>query len=160
VASIAAVGGEVKSKLALESLPRVDKRARVHRVLTPDLSASLPLQHWGRVAHRSGTIARLTSIGPSAIMRCTGAAMNKKAVFAAVAICLLSVAFTQNSTDLEDHGIVVAYMDRSVKPGDDFYRYANGGWIKNAQIPLDSGYVELAGYQDDSSDLSRKRCAD
>jgi putative endopeptidase len=26
-------------------------------------------------------------------------------------------------------------MDRSVKPGDDFYRYANGGWLKTAAIP-------------------------
>lgn len=26
-------------------------------------------------------------------------------------------------------------MDRSVKPGDDFYRYANGGWLKWAAIP-------------------------
>jgi putative endopeptidase len=25
--------------------------------------------------------------------------------------------------------------DRSVKPGDDFYRYANGGWLKTATIP-------------------------
>ncbi len=26
-------------------------------------------------------------------------------------------------------------MDRSVKPGDDFYRYANGGWLKTTAIP-------------------------
>ena len=26
-------------------------------------------------------------------------------------------------------------MDRSIKPGDDFYRYANGGWLKTAVIP-------------------------
>jgi predicted metalloendopeptidase len=26
-------------------------------------------------------------------------------------------------------------MDRSVKPGDDFYRYANGSWMKNNPIP-------------------------
>ena len=26
-------------------------------------------------------------------------------------------------------------MDRSIKPGDDFYRYANGGWIRTAVIP-------------------------
>jgi putative endopeptidase len=26
-------------------------------------------------------------------------------------------------------------MDRSIKPGDDFYRYANGGWLKTQTIP-------------------------
>src|SRR5256885_416987 len=26
-------------------------------------------------------------------------------------------------------------MDRSIKPGDDFYRYANGGWLRTATIP-------------------------
>jgi putative endopeptidase len=26
-------------------------------------------------------------------------------------------------------------MDRSIKPGDDFYRYANGGWLAKAAIP-------------------------
>lgn len=28
-----------------------------------------------------------------------------------------------------------ANMDLSVKPGDNFYRYANGNWLKNTQIP-------------------------
>src|SRR4030081_2018073 len=26
-------------------------------------------------------------------------------------------------------------MDRSIKPGDDFYHYANGGWLRTAMIP-------------------------
>jgi putative endopeptidase len=88
--------------------------------------------------------------------------MNNQAVFAAVAACLLSVAFAQNSTEPEYHGVVVANMDRSVKPGDDFYRYANGGWIKQAQLPLDSGYIAIDGWMRDdlSNDLSRKRSAD
>jgi putative endopeptidase len=87
--------------------------------------------------------------------------MNKQAVLATVAVCLLSVAATQNSTELESHGIVVAYMDRSVKPGDDFYRYANGDWIKHAQLPLDSGYIGVGGWTEDgSSDLDRKRSAE
>ena len=28
-------------------------------------------------------------------------------------------------------------MDVSIKPGDDFFRYANGNWIKNTEIPDD-----------------------
>lgn len=29
----------------------------------------------------------------------------------------------------------IANMDTSVKPGDDFFMYANGGWIKRTQVP-------------------------
>ena len=28
-------------------------------------------------------------------------------------------------------------MDRSVAPGDDFFRYVNGTWLKTTQIPSD-----------------------
>ena len=71
-------------------------------------------------------------------------------------VCSLSLAFAQNSTELETHGIVVANMDRSVKPGDDFYRYANGGWIKRAEIPPDRSSIGIA---DSLVDLSQKRVA-
>ena len=32
-------------------------------------------------------------------------------------------------------------MDRSILPGDDFYRYAGGNWMKKAQIPEDLGSI-------------------
>src|SRR5580700_2344512 len=60
----------------------------------------------------------------------------------------------------ETHGIVVANMDRSVKPGDDFYRYANGSWISRTEIPPDRRYIDPNGLDfDDSNDLTRKRIA-
>jgi putative endopeptidase len=31
----------------------------------------------------------------------------------------------------------VAGMDREIRPGDDFYAYANGGWMKSTEIPPD-----------------------
>ena len=31
----------------------------------------------------------------------------------------------------------VAGMDRAIRPGDDFYGYANGGWMKTTVIPPD-----------------------
>lgn len=39
------------------------------------------------------------------------------------------------------HGISVANMDRSVVPGDNFYLYANGDWIKHTVIPPDRAGV-------------------
>ncbi|HEU4539301.1 MAG TPA: M13 family metallopeptidase [Polyangiaceae bacterium] len=39
------------------------------------------------------------------------------------------------------HGLDLAGMDRSVRPGNDFFAYANGGWLKRTEIPADrSGY--------------------
>ncbi len=55
------------------------------------------------------------------------------------------------------HGIDTAGMDRSVKPGDDFFDYANGTWIKNTEIPADrSNY----GTSSILLDLTDKRVAD
>jgi predicted metalloendopeptidase len=34
-------------------------------------------------------------------------------------------------------GIVAASMDKTVAPGDDFFAYANGNWVKNTLIPED-----------------------
>jgi putative endopeptidase len=35
------------------------------------------------------------------------------------------------------HGLDLAGMDTSVKPGDDFFAYVNGSWVKTAEIPAD-----------------------
>ena len=34
-------------------------------------------------------------------------------------------------------GIDIQGMDRSAKPGDDFFEYVNGSWPKNTPIPAD-----------------------
>ncbi|WP_374659481.1 M13 family metallopeptidase [Phenylobacterium sp.] len=36
-------------------------------------------------------------------------------------------------------GFDTAGMDRAVAPGDNFYSYANGGWMKTTEIPADRG---------------------
>ena len=51
---------------------------------------------------------------------------KKIMVLAAIALPLMSV-----SAQNEKHGLDRADMDLTVNPGDDFYRYAGGGWIKN-----------------------------
>ena len=40
-----------------------------------------------------------------------------------------------------DIGIQTGWIDKSVKPGDDFFQYANGTWIKNTAIPADRSSI-------------------
>jgi len=37
----------------------------------------------------------------------------------------------------EKPGINLSYMDKKVKPSDDFFRYVNGAWVDNTEIPAD-----------------------
>ena len=78
------------------------------------------------------------------------------AVIVCAVLCALAV-FAQEAASPETHGIVVANIDRSVKPGDNFYLYANGDWIKRAVIPPDRAAVDVWTKLDD---LSNKRTAD
>ncbi len=48
-------------------------------------------------------------------------------------------------------GVATADMDKSVKPGDDFFRYAEGTWLRTAQIPADKS---RAGYNYELPDQS------
>jgi len=65
--------------------------------------------------------------------------------------------YSQEASPPEAHGIIVANMDRSVKPGDDFYRYVNGGWIKRTEIPPDHNDAAIWTLVDDQTN---KRVAD
>src|SRR3954470_5992663 len=51
-------------------------------------------------------------------------------------------------------GFDEAGMDRSVMPGDSFYRYANGTWAKDTPIPADRSNYGMFTMLDD---LSRQR---
>ena len=57
--------------------------------------------------------------------------MRKFIVFIATALIPLSGMHAQN------HAINENYMDKKIRPQDDFYNYVNGNWMKNAQIPSD-----------------------
>ena len=52
---------------------------------------------------------------------------------------IVLLAFAACTTDKKDKkpAFDISNMDLSVKPGDDFYSYANGNWIKNTTIPED-----------------------
>ena len=50
---------------------------------------------------------------------------------------LLVSASATAAPDIPPWGVNLGYVDRSANPGEDFYAYANGGWLKTAQIPAD-----------------------
>lgn len=41
------------------------------------------------------------------------------------------------------HGIDITDMDLTVSPRDDFYRFANGGWLERTEIPADRSFVAV-----------------
>lgn len=50
----------------------------------------------------------------------------------AFSVAALALAFAAYAQGIDNGGI-----DRSVKPGHDFFAYANGAWLKTAEIPAD-----------------------
>ena len=73
---------------------------------------------------------------------------RRAAVYALLALVPLAT-YSQQASTPETLGIAVANMDRSVKPGDDFYRYANGDWIKRTEIPPDRSFIDAYGLDND-----------
>jgi len=63
--------------------------------------------------------------------------MNKKFIWV-LAVVSSTMACNQPATkETSKPDILRADMDTTVKPNDDFFSYANGGWIKNNPIPAD-----------------------
>ncbi len=46
--------------------------------------------------------------------------------------------------DTRESGIELSWMDPAVSPGDDFYSFACGGWLKDIEIP--AGMSSYGGY--------------
>ena len=56
----------------------------------------------------------------------------------------------------QTHGINVANLDKSVKPGDNFWLYCNGDWLKRTEIPPDRAGMSVFSTL---NDLANKRTA-
>src|SRR3569623_144849 len=54
------------------------------------------------------------------------------------------------------YGFDTAGMDTKVKPGDSFYRYANGTWLDKTQIPADKSNYGMFSVLSDQSDERTK----
>ncbi len=67
------------------------------------------------------------------------------AVASTLALSACNTSPTQNQAQEQkqgtDIGIETSWMDKSVKPGDDFFTYADGSWVKNTQIPADRSRI-------------------
>jgi putative endopeptidase len=59
------------------------------------------------------------------------------ALFATTALAASLILIASFSSSASSAGIDLAGMDNSVKPGDDFFHYANGTWLKTTAIPPD-----------------------
>lgn len=61
----------------------------------------------------------------------------------------------KNVVQKSEAGIDVKYMDTTVSPNEDFYRYANGAWMDSTEIPSDrstwGSFNELAKRTDDDA---------
>ena len=58
-------------------------------------------------------------------------------LFVIPALIATSVVQAQDKKKIKEPGINVNFMDTKVKPTDDFFRYVNGTWLDNTQIPND-----------------------
>jgi endothelin-converting enzyme/putative endopeptidase len=65
---------------------------------------------------------------------------------------LSSSAISQQAAPADHHGIDLTWMDTSVKPGDDFFHFADGAWIKRTEIPADRASVTIFSLLADRSD--------
>ena len=61
---------------------------------------------------------------------------NKTLLYVIPALIGLS-ANAQKEAAAKTPGINVPFMDKSVKPSDDFFKFVNGTWLKNTEIPAD-----------------------
>ena len=69
---------------------------------------------------------------------------QRRAICAALCIAGLSTAAAaQVRPQYGSWGLDESGMDRTVRPGDDFFRYVNGAWLARTQIPPDKPGISL-----------------
>ncbi len=84
--------------------------------------------------------------------------MRKLFFFGTILMLVIFVACSQQSGKMRagreamivpsyENGFDISIMDKSVDPGDDFFKYVNGTWLKNSKIPSDKSrwgsFIEL-----------------
>lgn len=75
-----------------------------------------------------------------------------------IAVLILLASFITCAVPLgavaQTAGVDVAGMDKSARPGDDFFAYSNGGWFKSVEIPADRSSLGI--FQNIANEVSRR----
>jgi putative endopeptidase len=66
-----------------------------------------------------------------------GGNVVQKIICAAALAASATLAVAGSAPVFGPWGVSLNYVDASVRPGDDFFRYSNGGWLKTAAVPSD-----------------------
>ena len=65
--------------------------------------------------------------------------MNKNTILCGAIAATVAIATScsapQKGSEKELYSFDESMMDKSVKPSEDFYRFANGTWLKNKVLP-------------------------
>ncbi len=72
--------------------------------------------------------------------------MSRVPVIVVLCALVLVGCASQDKPKLGDWGVDLTSLDREVKPGDDFFLYVNGGWLKTAEIP--AARAQTGSFQD------------
>jgi putative endopeptidase len=107
--------------------------------------------HTARSVNRASAFARRVLRLPAAL--CALMVFS----FAALELRAQATDPNQAASSGAAEGIAVGNMDRAVKPGDNFYLYANGGWLNRTELPPDRVAIGVFSVLDD---LSRKQSAE
>jgi endothelin-converting enzyme/putative endopeptidase len=63
--------------------------------------------------------------------------LKKPLLFVLPALFALTTSQAQSDQAAKEPGINTNYMDKATKPNNDFFRYVNGTWLDNTEIPSD-----------------------
>ena len=86
-------------------------------------------------------------------------AMNKKMCCderkIEIVTCFAGHGHSDSNAHYAEYGLNLDFMDKSVRPQDNFYNYVNGGWMQTAKIPSDKAtwgsFNELRERTDEAS---------
>lgn len=67
--------------------------------------------------------------------------MKPNILLISAAVIAVSGGAVAGTPAVKPWGVELSYIEKSVKPGDDFFRYANGEWMKKSVIPPDRTYA-------------------